>query len=119
MGDGLFSISSQHSQKKSQAPSWTIVMDANWSKAHFEKEENQILSEACDLVIKRMPQLRFKAVHLKKWRYCQPLKIWHRLFENPLPNLFLAGDAFGGPSLQGALRSSQGLFAHLQKRLPG
>ena len=116
IGGGLFSISPQHLKGTSQGPSWTIVMDANWSKANFEKQESQILSEACDLVIKRMPQLRFKAVHFKKWKYCQPLKRWHRLFENPSPNLFLAGDAFGGPSLLGALRSSQGLFEYLQKR---
>jgi renalase len=115
VGGGLFSICSQHSKGTSQGFAWTVVMDAQWSQIHFEMEENQILENACKLIRQRLPKLLFGHVHLKKWRYCQPLKTWPHLFESPAPNLYLAGDSFGGPSLLGALRSSRGLVEHLLK----
>lgn len=114
IGSGIFSICSQYLKGTSQAPCWTIVMDEYWSKFHFEMQEKKILKEASFLLKKIIPALRLKNAHLKKWKYCQPSKIWPQLFENPTPHLYLAGDAFGGASLLGSLRSSQALFEHLQ-----
>lgn len=115
VGSGIFSVCSQYSKGTSQQPAWTVVMDANWSQTHYEMEENQILLEACDLIHRYRPELRIKTAQLKKWKYCQPLKTWPQLFTSPAPNLYLAGDSFGGPSLLGALRSSQGLLNHLRE----
>ena len=44
---------------------------------------------------------------LHKWRYSQPVQVYpERFIEIPiLPPLFFAGDAFGGPSVEGAALS--------------
>lgn len=109
----IFSISSQHAKGNSPSPAWTVVMSADWSERHFSLPDDQILSEAKKVVEMKLPSLHIKSIELKKWRYCQPKKIWKNLFENPHPGLYLAGDAFGGPSLTGALKSSYGLIRHL------
>jgi predicted NAD/FAD-dependent oxidoreductase len=111
--EDIFSICSQHAKGNSPSPAWTVVMSADWSGRHFSLPDDQILSEAKKVVEMKVPSLRIKSIELKKWRYCQPEKIWKNLFENPHPGLYLAGDAFGGPSLTGALISSYGLIRHL------
>ncbi len=109
----IFSICSQHAKGNSSSPAWTVVMSADWSDRHFSLPDDQILSEAKKVVEMKLPSLQIKSIDLKKWRYCQPEKVCKNLFENPHPGLYLAGDAFGGPSLTGALNSSYGLLRHL------
>jgi hypothetical protein len=113
VGGGIFSICAQHAKGYSQRPSWTVVMDPHWSRDHFDLEDHEIQAQASEVMVRQMPE--FTCLQIKKWKYCQPLRIWPRWFESPARNLYLAGDAFGGPSLSGALRSSQGLFQNLLK----
>lgn len=111
--EDIFSIISQHAKGNSPSPAWTVVMSADWSERHFSLPDDQILSEAKKVVEMKLPSLGINNIDLKKWKYGQPEKIWKNLFENPHPGLYLAGDAFGGPSLTGALKSSYGLIRHL------
>lgn len=103
-------------------------MSADWSERHFSLPDDQILSEAKKVVEMKVPSLRIKSIELKKWRYCQPEKIWKNLFENLHPVLCLAGDAFGGPSPVGpgltiesikknVLEKSQQIRAHKDPHL--
>lgn len=54
-------------------------------------------------------------VQIKKWRYSHPLTVFATLYAAPSENLFLAGDAFGEPSLNGAARSANSLADFLLK----
>lgn len=114
LGPDLFSICSQHKKGNSEKPAWTIVMSADWSLPHFEKTDDEILLLANDVVRKRFPRLQMKKSHLKKWRYCKAENRWPKYFESPQNDLYLAGDAFGGASLLGALRSSEAVLKALQ-----
>lgn len=49
----------------------------------------------------------------KKWRYCTVNTIYKNYFLEISPKLYLIGDAFGGASLSGALRSSNALCNYL------
>lgn len=112
-GDGLLSNCSQHAKGYSPSPTWTLTMSPQWSQIHFDMPENQIIKNAMALIGERWPHLQLQTAFLKKWKYCEPMQTWSKLFECPAPNLFLAGDAFGGPNIIGALRSSRALFEHI------
>jgi predicted NAD/FAD-dependent oxidoreductase len=47
-----------------------------------------------------------KTCMLKKWKYAQPRQVAQNLFVELPQNLYLLGDAFGGPSINGAVRSA-------------
>jgi predicted NAD/FAD-dependent oxidoreductase len=113
VGGGIFSICAQYKKGISRKPCWTLVMDEAWSQKYFALEDSQILSLAQEAVARQFPELKIKSVQLKKWRYSHPLTSWNSLFEAPAEGLYLGGDAFGGPSLNGALRSSQALAHQL------
>lgn len=110
IGHGLFSICAQHLKNPMQSPSWTAVMTTEWSAEHFDQTEDEILKKALVKLSKVFPKLKVQKIYLKKWRFAQPQTTWPSPFDNPAPGLYLGGDAFGGPSLTGALRSSQGLL---------
>ncbi len=112
----IFSICAQHAKGNSTTPAWTIVMTDHWSQQHFDLTDDEILLKAKEVISNQWRTLQMAKIHVKKWRYCQPQTIWKNLFENPQPNLYLAGDAFGGPSLLGALKSSYGLAQHLHAK---
>lgn len=111
----IFSVCSQQAKGNATMPAWTVTMSAAWSQDNFDLPELQILEKACELIRTQRPNIIIKKAYLKKWKYCAPLETWPKLFENPAQGLYLAGDAFGGPSLLGALRSSQALLEQLTK----
>lgn len=113
-GDGIFSICAQHSKDHSNRPHWTVVMSPEWSQTHYEWPEDQILAESVLLIKNLRPDIQIQKMHLKKWKYSHPLQSWSKLFEKVESGLYLAGDAFGGPSLLGALRSSSELGKYLK-----
>ncbi|MBC7467022.1 MAG: FAD-dependent oxidoreductase [Bdellovibrio sp.] len=106
----VFSACSQQAKGNTKTPAWTVVMSAPWSELNFDLSDGLLLEKACEVIRQQRPNITIKKAHLKKWKYCAPLSTWSKLFENPAPGLYLAGDSFGGPSLLGALRSSQELF---------
>ena len=65
------------------------------------------------------PSIKIKKRNLKKWRYSHALE---NHSEDFLPltaneNIILAGDAFGGGSLAGTIRSALAVERHLRKVL--
>jgi len=91
-------------------------MSAEFSEQHFELSDNVILSKIQQSLSQHFPHISIKEVELKKWRYCKPTSQDTNLFCEIAPNLFLVGDAFGGSSLLGAVRSAEALCQHLQLR---
>lgn len=114
LGEGIFSVCDQHAKGNSKVPAWTFVMDPLWSRKYFDSMDSEIREEASKIFVRRIPDLAVSRLQIKKWRYSQPLTVWPSPFVSPAPNLYLAGDSFGGPSLLGALRSSQGLFNYVK-----
>lgn len=111
-GFGLFSVCSQKAKGFSAKAAWTVTMSPPWSEYIFDQPDNIILEKACEIIQNKFPHLKMEKVHLKKWRYSHPLVTWPHFFEPLQTGLYLAGDAFGGPSLLGALRSSEALMKH-------
>ena len=109
----IFSMCSQQAKGLSVLHEYTIVMQHHWSDEYFEKSDDEILQASKKLLQSKFAAQTLLSLDLKKWRFCQPVQIWTKPFENPQPGLFLAGDAFGGASLNGAIKSSDSLANHM------
>jgi len=113
LNEDIFSICSQKAKGLSIQADYTIVMQNLWSANHFDKSDDEICWTVEKLLNNIFPKSGVLNLIVKKWRFASPQDIWERLYENVANGLYLAGDAFGGPSLNGALRSSNHLSDHL------
>jgi renalase len=111
--ENIFSICSQKEKGLSSLDEYTIVMQAKWSDDNYENADEEILTAGQALLKEKFVSKTFRIHQIKKWRFCQPIERWNSFYETPVPGLFLAGDAFGGASLAGALKSSYALEEHL------
>nr|BDT28931.1 FAD-dependent oxidoreductase [Bacteriovorax sp. HI3] len=109
----FFSISDQYQKGVSPIPALTVTMSALFSEKEFENEEAVVLEKILTVLKTSYPEAKIKNAELKKWRYCRPEKQLKDYFFEIAPKLYLAGDAFGGSSLGGAVRSSESLCRHL------
>jgi predicted NAD/FAD-dependent oxidoreductase len=105
----FFSISDQKKKGVSEIPALTITMSSSFSESEFEKSDEYILEKILKLFQSDYPNAKIKNAELKKWRYCQPQTQTKNLFLELAPKLYLIGDAFGGSSLLGSIRSSEAL----------
>ncbi len=105
----FFSISDQRKKGVSEIPALTVTMSPSFSENQFDHSDEVSLEKIKQLLIEKYPQIKIKNAELKKWRYCQPLVHSKDLFVKLAPHLYLIGDAFGGSSLLGAIRSSEAL----------
>ncbi len=90
----------------SPMPALTFHAHPHWSRQHFEHE----LEHIQDLLIHAaQPWLGSADVissQAKKWRYATPQQPWAEPFwKAPHAPVFLAGDAFAGPKIEGAALS--------------
>lgn len=117
----IFSISNQKSKRVSSKLALTVVMSPAWSEAHFDAPDEETLKrvqEALSQYIqKKTPDFLFSKLQLKKWRFSHPLSKYKTPYEmvGLNSNIILLGDAFGGASLPGAVRSALRVFDHLQE----
>jgi len=109
----IFSISDQSRKGLSEKSAWTVVMDPKFSDKNFDSSDSDILSKITLELKKLEPSFKCGAAQLKKWRYSHPLETYSSSFAQPQAGLFLAGDAFGGPSLNGAVASATALLKEL------
>lgn len=114
VSDSIFSMSNQQSKGVSKSPALTVVMRPEFSHLEFENKDESILqkieSALCSQEKIKIPFELCKLKQLKKWRYSHPLSTYSDPFlalEND--SIFLIGDAFGGGSIHGALRSALSL----------
>ncbi|MFN8792527.1 MAG: NAD(P)/FAD-dependent oxidoreductase [Bdellovibrionales bacterium] len=113
----IFSISHQGLKGLSPVPTLVVVMQPEWSELRFKESDEKTLQSVMDefqIWFRRSFQgqsLLIKKAQLKKWRYSHPLKTAGRLFDMVGPHglIYLLGDAFGGGSLSGALRSAEAI----------
>ena len=81
------------------------LIDSFYRLLEFDLQNQQKLK----LFQSDYPNAKIKNAELKKWRYCQPQTQTKNLFLELAPKLYLIGDAFGGSSLLGSIRSSEAL----------
>lgn len=118
--DGIHSISDQHAKRTSPVKAWTVVMTPDWSDQHYDNDDNATLDDIIAIVKQKYPSISIKAQQLKKWRYShstvKPDK--DRMYEvvRDKPLLALVGDAFGGGSIAGSLRSAGAAIQHFQDK---
>jgi renalase len=110
-GNGIFSVADQEAKGVSPSPAWTVTMSPEFSELHFENEDSENLSQILGEIRKLDPAFSFTQLQLKKWRYSHPVSTHSTAgFVSPAPGLMVAGDAFGGPSLVGAMKSAQAVI---------
>ncbi|MDO9181047.1 MAG: FAD-dependent oxidoreductase [Bacteriovorax sp.] len=114
----FFSITDQVAKGVSTIPALTITMSAEFSEKEFENiNEAEVLAKIIKKFLVKYPTAEIIGSELKKWRYCKPSSTYSNPFAQVSPKLFLIGDAFGGSSLIGAIRSSKALCEHLINNL--
>lgn len=110
----IFSISNQKSKEVSDNLAFTAVMQPSWSENYFLQSESQTLQMLATLFKEALSQFCPKdefvimRSQLKKWRFSHPLQQLGTPFLalNANSRLVLLGDAFGGGSITGAMRSA-------------
>lgn len=113
----IFSIADQCKKGLAVGRYVTITMTPDFSERYFDSTDMETLA-AIEFELKKLdPRFSYLKTQLKKWRYSHPLTTAEALFESPASGLFLAGDAFGGPSLNGALRSANALMESLRHQI--
>lgn len=111
----FFSISNQQIKGVSDVPAYVVTMSPDFSEKFFDLEDNAILEKILNEFKNKYPEVKILSSELKKWRFCKPTSLYENYFLEIASNLFLIGDAFGGSSLLGAVRSSDALFDFLLK----
>ena len=102
----IASIADNQQKNVSNLPGLTIVASPEFTREHFERSPEQIknllLTEVKDYIAGEI-----EAYSVQRWRFSHPTKTYPDSFfqlatEQPL---LLAGDAFGGPRVEGAFLS--------------
>jgi renalase len=109
----IFSISNQQSKLVSQIPSWTITMDAEFSEKFYDESDETVLGEILRAIHEIEPKFNSTEFQLKRWRYNFPKSTYPHAHLKIQEGLYLAGDAFGGASILGALRSASSVVSAL------
>jgi renalase len=113
----VFSIADQHKKNNCQKESWVITMSTEFSEAYFDETDQKIIDLALAKIKLIVPDLKFENISLKKWRYSHPKNTHSHLFlKLDHENIFLIGDAFGGPSVSGAVRSANALVQNFLRQ---
>lgn len=118
--DGPIRWMADNSQKgiSPTAPAITIHANATFSRQYFNKEPKHIAEKLLEAAKPWLGQ-GIRDWQIQKWRFSQPVNIFpERFLEVPgSPKLFFAGDAFGGPRVEGAVLSGIAVAEHILKAI--
>ena len=101
----------------SAEPALTVHAAADWSAAHWGDDGADIVSALSEAAAPYIGDAVITSAQVKKWRFATPRAIWpDRCWTPPDPvaPLVLAGDAFGGPKVEGAVLSGLAAAAALR-----
>jgi renalase len=98
----------------SAVPAVTIHATGDFSRAHWDSSDDLVVAELVHAAGLSARPLDGQ-VHVQRWRYARPTTLHpdRCLVANGLPPLVFAGDAFGGPRVEGAALSGTSAFAAL------
>lgn len=109
----------------SPVPALTLHATAPASRAMWDVADDvaagELLRAAAEAMGGDAPEVDHRAVQVQRWRYSIPVSPHpHPCLEvTGLPPLVVAGDAFGGPRVEGAVRSGWAAAGALHDRLVG
>lgn len=115
-GDTTFSFIGDNQAKGiSSLPALTFHANPVWSEQHWDDDPDVTRGALEELAEPWLGDARLIVSQLKRWRFATPRTIWPDPCWSPPdePTLVLAGDAFGGPKLEGAVLSGLAAAAHL------
>jgi predicted NAD/FAD-dependent oxidoreductase len=96
-------------QKKgiSALPSVTLHASPSWSEQYFEMDEAVVSDLLLKSAAEWVPSASIINTQLMRWRYSLPQSQYSEPFcmASSSPPLLIAGDAFGGPRVEGAMLS--------------
>lgn len=106
----IYSAANQSSKGISPNPAVTVVMTPEYSEKNYNRTDEQNLKEMLSLICQSLnwADSFITSAQLKKWRYSHPINQYSKPYCEILssPRLIVFGDAFGGGSLNGAVRSA-------------
>ena len=92
----------------SDAPALTVHAAAGWSDQHWDRSSDELIADLSAAAADYIGSANIVEMQLKKWRFATPRVIWPEpcwvAAESAGP-LVLAGDAFAGPRVEGAVLS--------------
>ncbi len=102
----------------SEKPALTIHASAEFSRQNWDKDRNWAAERLLDEV-RRWVSLEAETYRIHAWKYSKPLYVHDQRFLElvAVPPLIMAGDAFGGPRVEGAALSGWSSAEHLEMRL--
>ncbi|MCB9436045.1 MAG: FAD-dependent oxidoreductase [Anaerolineales bacterium] len=109
MGDNMQKGVSPH------ASAVTIHATPDFSRTHFESDTDSIAKYLLDAARPWFGERQIVAYEVHRWRYAEPAQPYPHLFlpaSTSVPMVF-AGDAFGGPRIEGAALSGLGAADYL------
>lgn len=86
-----------------------LISSSSFADEHFEKSDSEILEQLNLVLSAAVGKRTLKHAEVKKWRYSTPKSCHELPYLEPYPGLFLIGDAFLYPGVEGALLSAQTL----------
>ena len=86
-----------------------LMSSSSFADEHFEKSDAEILEQLNLVLFAALGNRTLKHAEVKKWRYSTPKSCHEFPYLEPYPGLFLIGDAFLYPGVEGALLSAQTL----------
>ncbi len=112
----IFSVADQNEKGISNLNAITVTLTAKTSGLLFDSPNENIIRHAIEELQKIDPDFKPGKTQLKKWKYGQVEKSFGELFAQVADGIYLAGDGFGGASLNGAARSADALSKHLLQK---
>lgn len=118
LDDGPFTfIADNHRKGISPVRALTFHAEHDYSRRRFDDDPDEVHAELLDLAAPWIGGATVVESQLKKWRYAGPVTpIPHRTLvvgRAGSPRIALAGDAFGGPKVEGAFNSGVAAAAAL------
>ena len=104
---GVTFVGDNQAKGLSAVPALTVHADPAWSEAWWDADRDATAAALLDLAAPFIGDAVVVEHQVKRWRFATPRTIWPDpcwLADTPAP-LVLAGDAFAGPRVEGAILS--------------
>lgn len=101
-------VSDNHRKGISDAQALTVHAGAAWSEAHWDDATEDLVTQLTAAAAHFIGSANITESQIKKWRFATPRTIWPEpcwSLDTPAGRLVLAGDAFAGPKIEGAVLS--------------
>ena len=115
--DDVFSFIGDNAAKGiSTTPAITFHANPAWSLEHFDLENDDIHRRLLDNALPWIGEAEIVSSELKKWRFATPRSTWPEpCWVHESGTLALAGDAFDGPKVEGAVLSGLAAARHISR----